>query len=63
MDSLFMLTLNLAGQWKLTRVKNGDAIDANVPGDTHSALLAAGKIAAPYFSCNEHDVQWIGRED
>jgi len=58
-----MQTLNLTGKWKLKRVKNGDTVPALVPGDTHSALLAAGKIADPYDGCNELDVQWIGRED
>lgn len=58
-----MLTLDLAGTWTLTRVRNGDAVSAQVPGDTHSALLAAGRIADPYAGCNELDAQWVGRED
>ena len=36
---------------------------ALVPGDTHSALLAAGKIPDPYVGMNELSVQWVGRED
>ncbi len=34
-----------------------------IPGDTHSALLAAGKIPDPYAGANELEVQWVGRED
>ena len=33
------------------------------PGDTHSALLAAGRIPDPYVGMNELSVQWVGRED
>lgn len=58
-----MMRLNPAGTWTLTRVRNGEAVPAQVCGDTHSALLAAGRIAAPYVGCNELDAQWVGRED
>jgi beta-mannosidase len=58
-----MQTLNLAGEWTLTCLKNKERVKADVPGDIHSALLAAGKIAAPYWGKAELDVQWVGRED
>ena len=58
-----MMTLDLAGTWKLTRIRNDDTVPAQVPGDTHSALLAARRIADPYAGCNELDAQWVGRED
>ena len=57
-----MQTLNLAGEWKLTRIKTRETVPAQVPGDTHSALLAAGKTQDPYWGTNELDQQWIGRE-
>jgi beta-mannosidase len=58
-----MKTLNLAGEWQLTQVKTKDTTAAQVPGDTHSALLDAGKIPDPYWGDNELSLQWIGRED
>ncbi|MFZ2657576.1 MAG: glycoside hydrolase family 2 protein [Victivallales bacterium] len=58
-----MKTLNLSGEWKLIRVKTKETVPAQVPGDTHSALLNAGKIPDPYWADNELAVQWVGRED
>jgi len=57
-------TLDLAGTWSLH--KPGDeagAVPISVPGDTHSALLAAGKIPDPYYGINEKEVQWVGEQD
>ena len=58
-----MRTINLAGDWQLIRAATRETVPARVPGDTHSALKAAGKIPDPYFAMNELDVQWVGRED
>ncbi len=58
-----MKRIDLSGEWKLIRVKNNESVPAQVPGDTHSALLDAGKIPDPYWADNELSVQWIGRED
>ncbi|HCE42798.1 MAG TPA: hypothetical protein DET40_04560 [Lentisphaeria bacterium] len=58
-----MKTLTLSGEWKLIRLKTKETVPAQVPGDTHSALLDAGKIPDPYWADNELAVQWIGRED
>ena len=57
-----MKKIDLAGDWQLVRAATKEAIPAKVPGDTHSALLAAGKIPDPYAGMNELDVQWVGRE-
>jgi len=56
--------LNLAGTWSV-RQSDGDqpAIPMRIPGDVHSALLAAGLIPDPYFGRNEMDVQWVGQKD
>jgi beta-mannosidase len=56
-------TIDLAGAWQLTRVSTGERFAAAVPGDTHSALLAAGAIPDPGAGMNELAVQWVGRED
>ncbi len=58
-----MRTVDLAGVWTLERVKTGKRYPARVPGDTHSALIAAGVIPDPYVGRRELDVQWVGRED
>jgi len=55
--------VDLAGDWQLVRVSTDEAVPARVPGDTYSALLAAGKIPDPYEGVNELAVQWVGRED
>ena len=58
-----MQRISLNGTWKLNDAKATISIPAQVPGDTHSALLAARKIADPYVGTHELDVQWIGRTD
>ena len=58
-----MTRIDLAGQWRLSRTSTGERFPAQVPGDTHSALLAAGAIPDPYVGTNELAVQWVGRED
>jgi beta-mannosidase len=58
-----MTTIDLSGRWTLVRESSRSAVPAIVPGDTHSALLAAGLIPDPYSGRNELDVQWVGRED
>ena len=58
--------LDLAGEWTLSGSNEvGAAISCPiaVPGDTHSALLAAKLIPDPFWGCNETNVQWVGRHD
>lgn len=38
-------------------------LPAHVPGCVHTDLLAAGKIADPFFGKNEAALQWIGSSD
>jgi len=56
--------VDLAGAWSV-RQADGDkaAVAMQVPGDVHSALLAAGLIPDPYFGRNEMEVQWVGKKD
>ena len=60
-----MRTISLNGKWTMqsARADVCGPIAAQVPGDTHSALLAARRIPDPYRGMNEWDVQWVGRED
>ena len=56
--------LDLAGTWSV-RQADGDreALPMQIPGDVHSALLAAKRIPDPYFGRNEMEVQWVGEKD
>jgi len=62
--------LDLGGAWELTwaggppgvpDAVRGAAVPAQVPGEVHTALLAAGLIADPDAGTGEHDQMWVGR--
>ncbi len=56
--------IDLAGTWQLAPAQRPeDPISAAIPGDTHSALLAAGRIADPYWGTNELALQDLNRQD
>lgn len=55
------IRIDLAGEWVLEN--SHFSVPAEVPGDTHSALLKAGKIPDPYWGTNELDIQHLGRVD
>ena len=56
--------ISLSGEWRLVCATNaGIACRMDVPGDVHSALLAAGLMKNPYWGRNELDTQWVGRSD
>jgi len=58
-----MTIRSLAGAWRLRAADETATIPVQVPGDVHSALLAAGRIPDPYYGANEKAVQWVGRKD
>ena len=39
-----------------------ESVEFQIPGDVHSALLAAGKINEPYFRDNEFNVDWVNQQ-
>ena len=51
--------LNLSSGWRLTRVGGSEVAPIDFPGDVHSALLAAGLIADPYWRDREASLDWI----
>lgn len=53
--------IDLSGAWSLTSPLNGIAVPIALPGDVHSALLAAGVIPDPYFADNEERVMWVNQ--
>lgn len=50
----------LDGEWQVAKAGTDEWIPATVPGCIHTDLLAAGKIADPFYQDNEKDVQWVG---
>ena len=55
--------LDLAGQWKLQSADGKHHVQMDVPGDVHSALIAAQIIPHPYVGKNEDLVQWVAQGD
>lgn len=51
--------LDLAGTYRLTSPARDIALDIQLPGDVHAALLAANAIPDPYFGSNEQAVMWV----
>ncbi len=57
-----MSVLDLAGTWQLSCAARNITVDYPVPGDVHSALIAAGQIPHPYKGTNELAVRWVADE-
>jgi beta-mannosidase len=60
-----MERIDLSGTWILhvdSPLLGKAAIPCSIPGDTHSALLAAGLIPDPYYGQQELDVQFLNQE-
>lgn len=58
-----MQRLPLNGVWELRAAGEEECIPATVPGCVHTDLLAAGRIADPYYRDNELQLQWISETD
>ena len=58
-----MAAIPLQGTWQLRDAHGGNACPITIPGDVHSARLAAGLIPDPYFAANEALVQWVANRD
>jgi beta-mannosidase len=56
-------TINLHGIWKLRCEARSIEVDYPVPGDVHSALIAAGQIPHPYKGTDELAVRWVADEE
>ena len=54
------MTISLAGSWTLHDEGGAAVAPITIPGDVHSALIAAGRIPDPMIGRNETDVQWVG---
>ena len=54
-----MTDLSLAGPWTLHDASGAPTAPCPIPGDIHSALIAAGRIPDPMIGTNEADIQWV----
>lgn len=55
--------LDLSGDWSLRDGEGQHQTTIRLPGDVHSALLAAGIIPDPYVARNEYAVRWVADRD
>jgi len=55
--------MSLAGAWTLHDAQGAEVCAFSLPGDVHSALVAAGEIPDPLIGTNEADVQWVGEAE
>lgn len=53
--------IDLRGTWQLRDHSGQHELPADLPGDFHTALLAAGTIPDPFAGDNEKRIQWIGQ--
>ena len=51
--------IDLSGVYALTTPARQTRAAITLPGDVHTALLAAGEIPDPYFGDNEKAVMWV----
>ncbi|WP_026972921.1 beta-mannosidase [Aliagarivorans marinus] len=59
-----MSLIDLNGEWQLSSPQHPHiSVPMTLPGDNHSALLAAGLIEDPYYGTNEKNVQWVGESE
>ncbi len=58
-----MTDITLTGPWTLSDAEGRPIGPCPIPGDIHSALIAAGRIADPMVGTNEADVQWVHETD
>ncbi len=59
-----MSHISLDGQWTLTSPQHSHIhTTCTLPGDVHSALIAADLLPQPYYGCNETLIQWVGESE
>jgi beta-mannosidase len=55
--------VEIDSNWTFRQVGTDEWLPAQIPGCVHTDLLANGKIEDPFYRLNEHDLQWIDKED
>ncbi len=54
-----MTDVSLSGPWTLHDAGGAAMAPCTIPGDIHSALIAAGRIPEPAIGTDEAEVQWV----
>jgi beta-mannosidase len=62
-DPNLTIRKEINSNWLFRQIDDSDWIKATVPGTVHTDLLDNGIIEDPYYRLNEHDLQWIDKED
>ncbi|MBD1261546.1 glycoside hydrolase family 2 protein [Maribacter polysiphoniae] len=55
--------IDLSDHWTFKKTQDTLWNKATVPGTVHTDLMEIGEIPDPYYRLNEHDLQWIDKED
>ena len=55
--------IDLAGIWSLADAEGDYRLPMRVPGDVHTALVAAGVMPDPYAGTNEYGARWVADRD
>ncbi|MGB5434629.1 MAG: glycoside hydrolase family 2 protein [Maribacter sp.] len=55
--------IDLHQNWTFKKASDTLWNKATVPGTVHTDLIEIGEIPDPYYRLNEHDLQWIDKED
>lgn len=58
-----IIEFELTENWQFKKQSDSTWYQATVPGTVHTDLIALGKIKDPYYRLNEHDLQWIDKEN
>ena len=56
-------TMFLSDNWQFRQVGNENWMPASIPGCVHTDLMENEVIEDPFYRLNEHDVQWVDKED
>uniref|UniRef100_UPI00404AC76C beta-mannosidase n=1 Tax=Fulvivirga sp. TaxID=1931237 RepID=UPI00404AC76C len=62
-DSVSVSEIKLKENWSFKSTKDAAWNEATVPGTVHTDLINLGKIEDPFYRLNEHNLQWIDKED
>lgn len=58
-----MIVQEINQGWEFSKEGDDSWLPASVPGCVHTDLLENGKIEDPFYRLNEHDLQWIDKEN
>ena len=58
-----VVSKEIASRWEFRSVSDTIWKPAKIPGTVHTDLLSNGEIEDPFYRLNEHDLQWIDKEN